>query len=247
MKFKLIKDTSGAQLLELGPSTGMWSDAVLRQFLGQTARGWPAKFAKVEGVYFHFGEAVTHFVGFEALPNLRRLWGVSGALTSLDGLEHCKQLARISLPDSDKMKVTSLAPLRGLDALVQLRAEGLRQLDDVDAIATLPNLREANLGNPGTPALAPIAHSKNLEWLSLRKWPVEEVGALAELRKLRFLDLGWCPRLADVSALAKLPRLEKVRLYGYGEEWLARLVGVDALRGKICGEDGVEDFDDPDW
>jgi hypothetical protein len=239
VKLKVTKQGPSRQLMELGPATGMWSDAALEAFLGQTDRGWPAKLAKVDGVYFHWRESVTHFAGFAALPNLTRVWGVKGALKSLDGLEHCAQLKFVSFPSSDDMRVTTLAPLAGL---AKLRLPAFKKLTNIDA---LPSLRVLDFANgEKVKSLAPLGMAKNLEVLSLRGWNVAKLKLddLAGLTKLRLLDLS-CYGLGDVSALAKLPKLAKVRVYGYGD--LKKLKGANALKAKLVnGDNGVKDFDD---
>jgi hypothetical protein len=52
VKLKVTKNGPNQRMMELGPATGLWSDAGLREFLGKTDRGWPDKFAGVDGVYF---------------------------------------------------------------------------------------------------------------------------------------------------------------------------------------------------
>jgi Leucine-rich repeat (LRR) protein len=244
MRFKTTKNGPSKQLMELGPATGMWSDAVLELFLGNQERGWPAKFAKVDGVYFHWGEEVTHFAGFAALPNLKRVWGVSGALQSLDGLEHCKKLEYASFPWGDDTGVKTLAPLEGMSELRKLRIKKFTKLSNIDALASMKNLRVLDFGYAEkVKSLAPIGKATNLEVLSLYGWKLakHDLGELAGLSKLRYLDLT-AQGLTDVSALAKLPSLEKVRVYGYE---VKKLKGHAKLAGKLVdGENGVADFDD---
>ena len=244
MSFKVTKRGRCKQLMELGPSTGMWSDAVLATFLGNKARGWPEKFAKVDGVYFHWGEQVTHFVGFEALPNLKCILGASASLKSLDGLEHCKGLEVAFFPGSDHTTVTTLAPLAGLTKLAQLRLYKYTKLSNIDALATLSSLRALEFQYAEkVKSLAPIGKAKNLEALSLYGWDLSKLKLedLAPLSKLRYLDLT-ARGLRDISALAELPKLEKVRVYNYK---IPELKGHEKLEGKLVdGYNGVEDFDD---
>src|ERR1051325_71414 len=146
MKFKVIKSGASKQMLELTGATGLWSDATLAQFLGQQDRGWPAKFAKVDGVDFQWSEAVTHFAGFVALPNIKYLRGMGGAFKSLDGLEHCTKLVLVGFPSSDKIGVATLAPLAGMKHIEKLSIRGFRQLTNIDAIGTLTSLRVLSAG-----------------------------------------------------------------------------------------------------
>ena len=79
-----------------------------------------------------WSEPVTHFAGFAALPQIKKLWGVSGAFKSFDGLEHCKQLELASFPSSDKMAVKTVAPLAGMTKLKKLSVRGCKQLANID-------------------------------------------------------------------------------------------------------------------
>ena len=247
MKFKLIKNGSNTQMLELTGSTGLWNDATLTAFFGKQDRGWPAKFAKVDGVYFQWSEGVTHFAGFAALPNIDRLWGVGGAFKSLDGLEACTKLVTAQFPSSDKIAVTTLAPLAKLPQLEKLAIRGFKTLKDIDAISTLTKLRVLNAGYVDKmKSLEPIGAAKNLEAISLYGADLGKLplAPLAGLEKLRYLDLT-CRGLKDLSPLAKLPKLETIRVYGWEEAQLKKMKGYADLAGKLAnGENGVADYDD---
>ena len=245
MKFKVIKNGSSAKMLELTGSTGLWTDATLTAFLGKNDRGWPEKFAKCDGVYFQWSEGVTHFAGFEALPNILRLWGVGGAFASLDGLERCTKLELASFPSSDKITVKTLAPLSGMP-LKKLAIRGFKRLTNIDAIGTMTSLRVLSAGYVPMKSLEPIGAAENLEALSLYGTDLSKVdlAPLASSKKLRFLDLT-CRGLKDLSALAKLPKLETVRVYGWEDKDLKKMKSYDALKSKLTnGENGVADCDD---
>jgi hypothetical protein len=247
VKFKVIKNGSCTRMLELTGSTGVWNDASLGAFLGKKDRGWPEKFASCDGVYFQWSEGVTHFAGFGALPNIKRLWGVGGAFALLDGLEECTKLEIASFPSSDKITVKTLAPLTGMKHIEKLSLRGFKHLADIDAIATMTSLRVLSAGYVDKmKSLEPIGAVKNLEALSLYGADLTKLplAPLAGLEKLRFLDLT-CRGLGDLTPLAKLPKLETIRVYGWEEKDLEKMTSYAALKSKLTnGQNGVADCDD---
>ena len=247
MKFKVIKNGSSKQMLELTGSTGIWNDATLTAFLGKTDRGWPEKFKKVDGVYFQWSEGATHFAGFAALPNIKRLWGVGGAFQSLEGLEACTQVELASFPSSDKISVTTLAPIATMTKLQKLAIRGFKQLKNIDALAKLTSLRVLSAGYVDKmKSLEPIGAAKNLEAISLYGADLTKLplAPLAGLEKLRYLDLT-CRGLKDLTPLAKLPKLETIRVYGWEETDLKKMKGYADVKAKLAnGANGVADYDD---
>jgi hypothetical protein len=242
-KFKIMKDAKGNELLELGPVTGLWTDSLLDTFLGQTAKGWPAKFDKVKAAYLHWTN-VNRFAGFAHLPNLEWVWCVSsGCLQSFEGLESCTKLTKLMVPGGPKTAIKSLEPLRALTNLQTIKLEEHSQLVNIDAIEALENLTNLNLGasTSGPISIGPIGKAHKLEFLSLRKWHMKDLNELRDLHSLRLLNLSFAPALCDISALAELPALERIRLYGVE---VTSLIGYEKLAGKICGHDGVENWDD---
>jgi internalin A len=138
----------------------------------------------------------------------------------LAGLEACKKLTFLYLPDAPVTdltpisalttleavtvrggKIQDLTPLAGLSNLQYLDLSG-NQISDLRPLAGL-NLRDLNLTNNKISDLTPLRALPALEQLHLEGNQVSDLGPLAGLNSLWLLDIKG-NRVADLSPLAGL-------------------------------------------
>jgi uncharacterized protein (TIGR02996 family) len=152
-------------------------------------------------------------------------------LASLDtlaslGIEGATLIDVASLAALPQLRVLALrrceGPLHGLAGFTRLhalelsahaRVEQLGQ-DALTPLAALTELRELDLGDAGWANIEALAGLTALERLDLRSSETVRLEPLRELAALRELDLRGCTGLSDLGPLARLERLETLRL-GY--------------------------------
>ena len=132
--------------------------------------------------------------------------------------------------------IGDLGPLSAAAALRQLDLDDCERLENIDAIAALPNLVRLSMANcirltdyasvakcrgVTTLNLARSAWLRDLECVSqltdldelrLDETPVEDLTPLFALQNLRTLALAECPNIVDIRPLVKLARLESLAL-----------------------------------
>jgi internalin A len=139
----------------------------------------------------------------------------------LAGLEGCKKLTFLYLPDApvtdltpvSKLtsleavtirggKIQSLTPLAGLINLQYLDLSG-NQISDLRPLAGLKNLHDLNLSDNKVSDLSPLRDLPALEQLHLAGNQVSDLGPVAGMKSLWLLDIKG-NRVADLSPLANL-------------------------------------------
>jgi internalin A len=127
---------------------------------------------------------------------------------SIAPLASMKELRALNLAGTDVRDLAPLASLSGLESLDLTSA----LVTDAQVIASLASLRRLLVGYiEGVPVNA-LGKLGELEVLYLDGLGLEDVTALASLRKLRELSLLDNPKLTDISPIAKLPALEVLHL-----------------------------------
>jgi uncharacterized protein (TIGR02996 family) len=158
------------------------------------------------------GDSVEPLAGLTTLATL----GLEGtSLADIASLGALPQLRTIALRRCE-------GPLRGLAGFTQLHALELSAharveqlgLEALAPLAELTQLRELDLGDAGWANIEALAGLTALERLDLRSSETVRLEPLRELAQLRELDLRGCTGLSDLGPLARLERLEQLRL-GY--------------------------------
>jgi Leucine-rich repeat (LRR) protein len=139
----------------------------------------------------------------------------------LAGLEGCKKLTFLFLPDAPVVdltpisklttleavtirggKIQDLTPLAGLSNLQYLDLSG-NQISDLRPLASLQNLHDLNLSDNKVTDLAPLKDLPALEQLHLAGNQVSDLKPLAGIKSLWLLDIKG-NRVTDLSPLADL-------------------------------------------
>ncbi len=114
-------------------------------------------------------------------------------------------------------KLRSLAGIEVLDALEQFVLVNERPLDSISALTAVPSLRLLTLVLTDSPELGDLSRLFNLKELKLEARPAARIGSLKGLRQCRALQAIELSQVlvddANLSPLAELPRLERVKIH----------------------------------
>lgn len=176
---------------------------------------------------------------------LRRITELDAArrgITSLDGIE---QLSNLAVLDLQGNRIEDVSPLTSLTRLHTLNLGNNNVTDlrsvNFEVLSTLPELRSLNLANNRGPShpenpddqryirdISLLSSFVHLESLELAENDVTDITALADLTRLRHLDLRDNPlELEDLAVLSGLTQLEHLNLRDTG---LRSLRGIQELR-----------------
>jgi hypothetical protein len=200
VRFTNLRELS---LVNLYPGDSVEPVGELRQLtflrLQGEAKGWPAlsRCEALEEAHLA-GVRLANLRRYRTWTRLRRLSLCGKGLKSLDGLEAFEGLESLHL---QWLSVTSLAPLRGLSRLSELTLCFVLGCHDLGPLAGLNALRRLEISQP-TMSDRDIYH-------------VESLKPLAEATALEEIDLvGTAVKDGDLTPLAGLPRLRKIKLCG---------------------------------
>jgi len=146
-------------------------------------------------------------------------------IKSLAGLEHCRSLALLSLPENE---IEDLTPISGLKNL-QLLDLSKNKIRDVAPLRELVKLQYLQLEGNRIQDITPLEGLSALTSLYLSGNAIEDIRPIAKLEKLWSLYLDG-NRVRDPSPLAKLNRLSSLDLRSNRIEDLRPLAGLGELR-----------------
>ncbi len=143
------------------------------------------------------------------LLNLYELDATDRGIRSLEGLQHCPNLIRLTLSFND---VTDLAPLASLSALQELNL-WWNPVSDLSALSSLP-LSSLDIRNTSVTDLSPLTTVFTLQSLKAYQTPICEIQSLAALPILSELDIGctWFLPMAAYYDLEDFPSLRTLGL-----------------------------------
>ena len=184
----------------------------------------------------------------ESFEELRSLH--LGRSSSLAGIEHCKQLERLSL---SKGNIKTLEPLRGMSNLshVSLSLNLYNPLKfDPEVVATWTNLRQFRIYYCDSVDLAGFENLPDLEVLvvsgllqseikpSSRKSLVTGLESLKNMRSLKHLSLPNCASLESLDFCRELADLEELDLSGCKSlkniDGVSQLTKLKKIRLRQC-------------
>ncbi len=128
-------------------------------------------------------------------------------IKDLRGLEKCRSLALLHLPDHE---ITDLTPIKELKRIQSLDLAN-NKIKDIAPLAGLTALQYAKLSGNEISDLAPLARLENMRSLYLEDNKVADVTPIAGLTKLWSLYLDG-NQVKDISTIAKLKWLKNLGL-----------------------------------
>nr|BFE82087.1 hypothetical protein GCM10020093_046880 [Planobispora longispora] len=106
------------------------------------------------------------------------------------------------------------AALAAPDAITEVDLSGERLHRLPEAPGTLTGLVRLTLQDTPLTGLDGIGGAHRLQWLSIRKTPVESLAPLLTLPHLTYLDVSYCAGVTDWPILADLPGLQTAVAHG---------------------------------
>ncbi|MGD8782691.1 MAG: leucine-rich repeat domain-containing protein, partial [Ignavibacteria bacterium] len=110
-----------------------------------------------------------------------------GEVSSLYGLENCKNLTWLIAPSNN---ITDLTPLSGLTKLENLALDQTHILSDISPLANLTNLTELNLESNNISDISALRNMTKMYSLHLIGNPIEDFSALEDMTELNDLWIG---------------------------------------------------------
>lgn len=124
-------------------------------------------------------------------------------VSSLEGLEHCKNLTYLHLGSQN---ISDISPLTTLTKLKNLWLDQNRKISDVTPLKDLTELEELNLDSNLLIDISPLKNLVKLKFLNLQLNPIEDISAIQNMKELQKLEF-FRAFLADISSLANLSNL----------------------------------------
>jgi hypothetical protein len=143
-------------------------------------------------------------------------------ITSLEGIDHCTNLAFAQLSSE---KFTDLRPLSGLKHIEFLWVDQTHAITDVSPLASLTTLKSLNLMASQITDISSLAPLTNLTYLTVSENNIVDVSVIANFTKLEKLDLSFL----DVSDLSPLRNMTKLRFLTM---WYCQAADLSPLAGK---------------
>jgi hypothetical protein len=161
-----------------------------------------------------FGSKIESIDFMSQFENLRQfVLHDAGSLTNLHPLAQLKKLKKIYLFD---LRVDPVPVFSELDQLSHISVRGIPGRTGLlrDIAAARPTLTTLFIcGDANLTSIAELKSMPELYYFGLQACPVSDVAVLAELRKLRRVELSWT-KVTDVRPLAALPELRQLELRG---------------------------------
>lgn len=161
-------------------------------------------------------------------------------ITSLDGIEHFKNLQIFSFHATN---VEDISPLKDLKCLEFLQ---VHDIDDYDLslISDLTNLKTLRLGDNTWNTITDISSLGklvNLEYLTLGFKKISDISPLKNMTKLKHLELG-LNNIEDISVLTYLINLERLELHNNNISNIDSLNALENLEFLSLSYNDIEDL-----
>lgn len=146
----------------------------------------------------------------EDVKNISQVIGKGKGIKSLEGLQHCKALAKIDLANNEisdlnpiselkllqsidlsSNKIESIAPIAGLINSQYLQLSK-NQIADLSPLKDMKNLNSLYITDNKFKSIDPILGSKKLWTLQVAGNPLESIASLAELKGLKTVNVRNC-------------------------------------------------------
>jgi len=222
-------------------TAGNWNDQVVEGKNADTARPGPGSPQVVHFPDPNLEQAIREAINKPTgdiydsdLVGLTELDAYERDITTLEGVQYCRNLTTLWLGNN---QITDISPLAGLINLVWLDLGG-NQISDFSPLAGLVNLEVLYLDWNQISDVSPLGGLVNLQRLYLNGNQISDLSPLAGLVNLEWLSLGG-NQISDLSPLARLVNLEELVL---GENQitdisplagLVNLVGLDLQWNQI--------------
>ena len=158
-------------------------------------------------------------------------------IRDLTGLEHCKRLMLLELPDNEVTDISPIADLNLLQSLTLTR----NQVEDISPLANLKRLQYIELSDNNVKDISPLAGLEGMNSLYLSGNQISDLSAVKDLSKLWTLDVA-DNNVSDVSPVASLTRLSTLNIDGNQVADLKPLASLTSLQRLSLRNNKVSDI-----
>ena len=171
------------------------------------------------------------------VANISTITARDQGIRDLTGLEHCKRLMLLELPDNE---VSDLAPIAGLNLLQSLTLSR-NQVKDISALAELKRLQYIELSDNMVEDISPLAGLEALNSAYLAGNQISDLSAVKDLQKLWTLDVAG-NSVSDVGPVGSLKRLASLILDDNSVSDLAPLAPLTSLQRLSLRNNKISDI-----
>lgn len=147
-------------------------------------------------------------------------------ISSLRGIEHCKNLYFLEMGLQD---ISDISPLASLTKLKRLGLDQNHKISDITPLAGLTELEWLNLNSNLITDILPLKNLVKLQYLNLQYNSIHGISALANLRELKELWMADAS-LNDLSVLSNLNKIEILWLSRCGIEDISYLINLANIK-----------------
>lgn len=200
----------------------------------------PLTGADVVGLTVLTTPTITSLKGVECLTNLTDLDFGSLPPSTVTDLSPLASLTNLETLSLSRNPVASLEPLGKLPKLQTVYMFKMPVVLDLAPLATAPQLDVLYMDGDTVEDLAPLGSVTTLRQLSLRNGVIENPSGLSALFSVEDLDLTAV--LTDLSPLAGLSKLQKLRVGNQPLTHLSSIVGLIKLQFLDLSQAGLTDI-----
>ena len=182
---------------------------------------------------------IQHAMGIEGVHSEGALKQLVCADRGLTDLERVFSLSALEELDLRSNNIESLAPLKSLLKLRELKLDGSRQITSLDGLETLIVLEVLSARSMQIDDIDALRMMTNLRKIDLNYNRLSDISALEELDQLERISIGDNPDITDISALAGKPLLTSLGMYRTTLSDISALYGNEALRLVNIGSSGT--------
>ncbi|SFE59213.1 leucine-rich repeat domain-containing protein [Thermoflexibacter ruber] len=142
----------------------------------------------------------------------------------------------VNLPDT-----VSLAHIKNITALERIDLSTNKQINDIEPLNRLTNLKEVNLSNTSVSNLLPLRNLSNLEILNCSNTQANSLEALKYSLNVREI---YCnnSQISDLEPLRSLQKIEKLYISNTPVSDLSPISGIASLRELRCENTRIKDL-----
>lgn len=173
----------------------------------------------------------------EDVAQISTITARSKGIKDLTGLEHCKRLMLLELPDNE---VSDLSPIAGLDLLQSLTLTN-NQVEDISPLADLKRLQYIELSNNQVKDISALAGLEAMNSAYLSGNQISDLTAVKGLSKLWTLDVA-DNSVSDLGPVGSLTRLSTLNVDGNQVSDLKPLTDLTSLQRLSLRNNKVADI-----
>ncbi|QDV64280.1 Internalin-A precursor [Crateriforma conspicua] len=171
------------------------------------------------------------------VAKISRVVGIDQKITSLEGLQHCKELMLIDLRDN---AISDLSPIANLKRLQSVSLSD-NKIRDIGPLKDLTSMQYLDLSGNKIADLSPVANMSNLRTLYAADNRLPDIAVVAKLPKLWSLDVAK-NQIRDLRPVSGLSWLTTLEFSGNQVDSLKPVAGLTDLKMLLMSRNQVKDL-----